>query len=100
MDWFNDRRPQPEPEPEPEPKERRKPFRATHVFQPQGLDAWDPKVHPGSEPIQPGTPVKRVAQVGAGKLAFHWVEDRDGNQMSVWKSSLQPRQKPKPPPAE
>lgn len=90
-DW-NDRRPPPPPE----KKERAKPFRHTHIFQPVGLDAWDPRPHPGSETIPPGTPVKRIAQLGSGKLAFHHIQDRQGNQMSVWKSSLQPRQK-KPP---
>jgi hypothetical protein len=88
---FRDRRPQPEPKP------RKKPFRHTHIFQPVGMDAWDPKVHPGSQAIAPGTPVKRVSQVGSGRLAFHWIEDRDGNRMSVWKSSLQPRNPPKIP---
>lgn len=82
---FNDRRPQPEV------KERKKPFRATHILQPVGLDAWDPRPHPGSSVIPPGTPVKRVAQLGKGKLAFHHVQDEAGNQMSVWKSSLQPK---------
>lgn len=88
-DW-NDRRPQPEV------KERAKPFRHTHIFQPVGLDAWDPRPHPGSEAIAPGTPVKRVAQIGKGKLAFHHITDREGNMQSVWKSSLQPRQPRKP----
>jgi hypothetical protein len=83
-DW-NDRRPKPEPKP--------KPFRHTHVFQPVGLDAWDPRPHPGSQPIEPGTPVKRVAQLGKGKLAFHHIEDEHGNRMSVWKQSLQPKPK-------
>lgn len=95
MATFNDRRPPPAPE----RKERAKPFRSTHVFQPVGLDAWDPRPHPGSQVIPPGTPVKRIAQLGSGKLAFHHITDREGNQMSVWKSSLQPRQmkKAKPP---
>lgn len=81
---FNDRRPKPEPKP--------KPFRHTHVYQPVGLDSWDPRPHPGSKPIAPGTPVKKVAQLGKGRLAFHHIEDEHGNRMSVWKGSLQPRQ--------
>jgi hypothetical protein len=93
---FHDRRPQPDP-----PPPRAKPFRATHTFQPVGLDAWDPRPHPGSQVIPAGTPVKRVAQLGSGKLAFHHITDREGNQMSVWKSSLQPKQmKRAKPPAE
>lgn len=91
---FNDRRPQPEP------KERKKPFRHTHILQPVGLDAWDPRPHPGSQVIPPGTPVKRIAQLGKGALAFHHVQDREGNTMSVWKGSLQPRQAKKPKPKE
>lgn len=88
---FKDRRPQPEPKP--------KPFRHTHIFNPVGLDAWDPRPHPGSKPIAPGTPVRRVQQIGKGKLAFHWVEDEAGNRQSVWKSSLTPKapRKKKPP---
>src|SRR5882724_11951245 len=86
-DFYNDRRPKPEP------KERAKPFRATHILQPVGLDAWDPRPHPGSGVIPPGTPVKKVAQLGKGALAFHHVQDREGNTMSVWKGSLQPKPK-------
>jgi hypothetical protein len=100
MDLFNDRRPLPEPEPEPEPPPRRKPFRHTDVFEPAQADALNPKVHPGSQPIAPGTPVKRVAQVGDGRGSLHWIQDREGNQMSVFKSSLKPREVKRPAPSE
>jgi hypothetical protein len=87
---WNDRRPAPKPE-------RQKPFRATHIFEPVGLDSWDPRPHPGHEPIPPGTPVRRTHQIGSGKLAFHWIEDREGRKMSVWKSSLRPKNPAKVP---
>jgi hypothetical protein len=64
----------------------------THYYNPVGWDRFDPKAHPGSSPIAPGSrvhshgPVKGAPK--AGKMTFHEIEDQTGNRQSVFRSSL------------
>ena len=67
-------------------------FKHTHYYNPIGWDRFDPKPHPGSSAIKPGSPVQRMGAMGpgkgGGKLAFQHVRDASGNHQSVSKGSL------------
>lgn len=67
-------------------------FKHTHIYRPVGIDQFDPKTHPGSRPIAPGSPVKKhPGQFGKGKLAFVHIEDENGNHQQVFKRSIIPK---------
>ena len=67
-------------------------FKHTHFYNPIGWDRVDPKPHPGSSVISPGSPIQRIGNVGpgkgGGKLAFVHVRDQSGNNQSVARGSL------------
>lgn len=67
-------------------------FKHTHFYDPVGWDHFDPRPHPGSSVIKPGTPVQNMGRMGpgkgGGKLAFHHIRDAVGNSQSVFKASL------------
>ena len=67
-------------------------FKHTHYYNPINIDRWDPKAHPGSGVIPPGSPIQRMGAVGPGKaagpLAFIHVRDAAGNNQSVARGSL------------
>jgi hypothetical protein len=79
-------------------EERRRPkpqvegFKHTHFYDPIGWDRFDPKPHPGSNPIRPGSPVQNMGRVGpgtgGGRFAFRHVRDASGNSQSVHGTSL------------
>jgi hypothetical protein len=78
---------------EEEPEE----FRHTHWYDPIGWDRFDPRPHPGSGTISPGSPVQRVGAMGpgrgGGKLGFIHVRDQFGNNQSVARGSLKSKNK-------
>lgn len=86
-DKFHERRPG-APNLADEPDE----FKHTHYYNPIGWDRFDPRPHPGSSAIAPGSPIQRMKAVGpgkgAGKLAFIHVRDASGNHQSVARGSL------------
>jgi hypothetical protein len=67
-------------------------FKHTHYYNPIGWDRFDPRPHPGSSAIAPGSPVQRLGAMGpgkgGGKLAFQHVRDASGNHQSVARGSL------------
>src|SRR3979490_522157 len=70
---------QPEEEPSPPP-----PF-----YHPGLMDISDPKPHPGSRPIEPGSPVQKMGkQYGSGRMAFVHIRDEGGNHQQVFKAAL------------
>jgi hypothetical protein len=65
----------------------KRPYRK--MYQPAGMDLFDPKVHKGKE-IPPGTMVVVLSHFGP----FRYIADAEGNEMSVGKGSLQPVGRP------
>jgi hypothetical protein len=72
-------------------------FKHTHYYNPIGWDRIDPKPHPGSSTIKPGSPIQRIGNMGpgkgGGKLAFVHVRDPSGNNQSISRGSLASKKK-------
>jgi hypothetical protein len=72
-------------------------FKHTHYYNPIGWDRFDPRPHPGSGAIKPGSPIQRIGNMGpgkgGGKLAFVHVRDASGNNQSVARGSLASKKK-------
>ena len=64
---------------------------ATHIYEPIGWDAFDPRPHPGSRQIRSGSPVmfhEVMSPVGPGGMRLVHVEDESGNHQTVDTRSL------------
>jgi hypothetical protein len=74
-------------------------FRHTHYYDPIGWDRFDPRPHPGSGVIPPGSSVQNLGTFPggpkAGKMTFHHVRDEAGNHQSVFRGSLT-KKRPEP----
>jgi hypothetical protein len=72
-------------------------FKHTHYYNPVGWDRFDPRPHPGSSAIKPGSPIQRIGNMGpgkgGGKMAFVHVRDSSGNNQSVTRGSLASKKK-------
>lgn len=68
-------------------EDAKKPYKATHTYNPIGWDQFDAKPHPGSKLIAPGAKVMLHGKMDPGGQLMH-ISDEQGNHQTVDKRSL------------